>query len=103
MTSLLGSPCESDSPPSGNRPRVTISGTRYYSLQSRGSGKIIQSTRPPKTDLVNLHALLREIEQDLPQPHGVDGQRAEVLLMAAHGFPEFGCRPIGSWWSPVWG
>src|SRR5262249_50494566 len=30
MTSLLVRHVESDSPPSGNRPRVTISGTRYY-------------------------------------------------------------------------
>src|SRR5262245_57004992 len=34
MTSLLGSPCESDSPPSGKRPRVTISGTRYNLLMT---------------------------------------------------------------------
>src|SRR5262249_50019660 len=32
MTSLLVRHVESDSPPSGNRPRVTISGTRYKTV-----------------------------------------------------------------------
>src|SRR5260221_7808542 len=31
---------ESDSPPSGNRPRVTISGTRYYMVESLANGQV---------------------------------------------------------------
>src|SRR5262249_32614185 len=35
MTSLLVRHVESDSPPSGNRPRVTISGTRYNTMNQQ--------------------------------------------------------------------
>src|SRR5260370_39376400 len=42
---------ESDSPPSGNRPRVTISGTRYNASQSRNlfCDRRIEPNNPPRS------------------------------------------------------